>query len=572
MFDSTPPINIYKQAANPVPRRVPSTGANSDSTLPAIIKTKIPPHPATTFKRPSEQELELPRVSTISAQRPSLPVDKRFDATVRRQVSIQKVPNLEAKKRHGAAPTDLPVKGEPVSVRTLLPPRLPSIPKTTANRLALPILEKKAEEALRSVGSATTTFTTPNPEDASTNLVWFLSTPKANFVLKINSDPFTECLWSDGHAAQAYAELGFNPPSTVPIMGEEKKKDPITEEHPLIRAFKDALITTQTNLQKKIESPQKAITHLTDTPVEIFGMGMSKEQLKTQFKDFPSIVNAIKFLDRTVFESGDQQEIKDAILEIMETKLKQLSGQLQSSTTSLDLLRNGKCIVMTMVQGQTLNEISDNPELLKCLLTQTEFLKKYSELVVADIFLGNTDRAAIDRKVLSDKSSDTYGIQPRIEGNNNNIMFVVENDTIKEMVPIDQGVLSLALYADFQGNQNLEKALKEYSATWDHYLQANKLQSFQDMAQKIYNGLPENVKVYYSSEGRDPSLAIIEIEQGLKRGFEQVKDKGALAIARLEKQLETDLSSKIISAGSDVEKNLREVISRLKQSLKSLKT
>ena len=572
MFDSTPPINIYKQAANPVPRRVPSTGANSDSTLPAIIKTKIPPHPATTFKRPSEQELELPRVSTISAQRPSLPVDKRFDATVRRQVSIQKVPNLEAKKRHGAAPTDLPVKGEPVSVRTLLPPRLPSIPKTTANRLALPILEKNAEEALRSVGSATTTFTTPNPEDASTNLVWFLSTPKAQFVLKINSDPFTECLWSDGHAAQAYAELGFNPPSTVPIMGEEKKKDLITEEHPLIRPLKDALITTQTDLRERIQSLQKDITHLTDTPVEIFGMGMSKEQLKTQFKDFPSIVNAIKFLDRTVFESGDQQEIKDAILEIMETKLKQLSGQLQSSTTSLDLLRNGKCIVMTMVQGQTLNEISDNPELLKCLLTQTEFLKKYSELVVADIFLGNTDRAAIDRKVLSDKSSDTYGIQPRIEGNNNNIMFMVENDTVKEMVPIDQGVLSLALYADFQGNQNLEKALKEYSATWDHYLQAYQLQSFKDMAQKIYNGLPENVKVYYSSEGRDPNFAIIEIKQGLKRGFEQVKDKGALAIARLEKQLETDLSSKIISAGSDVEKNLREVISRLKQSLKSLKT
>ena len=140
------------------------------------------------------------------------------------------------------------------------------------------------------------------------------------------------------------------------------------------------------------------------------------------------------------------------------------------------------------------------------------------------------------------------------------------------MVPIDQGVLSLALYADFQGNQNLEKALKEYSATWDHYLQAYQLQSFKDMAQKIYNGLPENVKVYYSSEGRDPNFAIIEIKQGLKRGFEQVKDKGALAIARLEKQLETDLSSKIISAGSDVEKNLREVISRLKQSLKSLKT
>ena len=572
MFDSTPPINIYKQAANPVPRRVPSTGANSDSTLPAIIKTKIPPHPATTFKRPSEQELELPRVSTISAQRPSLPVDKRFDATVRRQVSIQKVPNLEAKKRHGAAPTDLPVKGEPVSVRTLLPPRLPSIPKTTANRLALPILEKNAEEALRSVGSASTTFTTPNPEDASTNLVWFLSTPKAQFVLKINSDPFTECLWSDGHAAQAYAELGFNPPSTVPIMGEEKKKDLITEEHPLIRPLKDALITTQTDLRERIQSLQKDITHLTDTPVEIFGMGMSKEQLKTQFKDFPSIVNAINSLDSKVFESRYPQQIKDEILEIMETKLKQLSGQLQSSTTSLDLLRNGKCIVMTMVQGQTLNEISDNPELLKCLLTQTEFLKKYSELVVADIFLGNTDRAAIDRKVLSDKSSDTYGIQPRIEGNNNNIMFMVENDTVKEMVPIDQGVLSLALYADFQGNQNLEKALKEYSATWDHYLQAYQLQSFKDMAQKIYNGLPENVKVYYSSEGRDPNFAIIEIKQGLKRGFEQVKDKGALAIARLEKQLETDLSSKIISAGSDVEKNLREVISRLKQSLKSLKT
>ncbi|MSR89149.1 MAG: hypothetical protein EXS67_05805, partial [Candidatus Margulisbacteria bacterium] len=407
--------------------------------------------------------------------------------------------------------------------------------------LSIAALEKRAEVAMRSVGSKTTTFTTPNPEDASTNLVWFLSTPHEQFVLKINSDPFIECIWTDGNAAQGFAELGFTPPSTIPVMGKTH------ESHPLISNFKTALSTSKSKSELEIKNKEDRLKYFLVTPLEIFMLGCNQESLLNQFKDSKHIKRAIQAVSKSIFDTGEAAQIKEEIEEVMTKSLNQSKGQFNAAENSLKLLKNGKCVVMTMVRGQNLNEIAADPVLLDSLISQDRFLENYAKLVASDIFLGNTDRAAINRIEFVNDSTNIFKIRTRIEGNNNNVMFIVDNDQVQEMVPIDQGILSLALYADFQGNQNLEKALQEYSATWDLYLNFYHTGLFHDTAVQIYNGLPNKIKLHYIS---DLSNVISNLERGLKAGFEIIKSKGSQVVANLEIQLESDLKSGKLNRGS----------------------